>query len=103
MRPGAHIIQTTCWLTCSSAGSSAHLREASAVGRASSLDFPHQVVEIEFTLTECDIRTLQEPKHLEDLTGLTAMHAAAEALEDFAFDESDDGSTAGHSDTWTAL
>ncbi len=71
------------------------------MGRASPLDFPHQVVEIAFTLT--DVRTLQEPKHLEDLTGLTAMHAAAEALEDFAFDESDDGSTAGHSDTWTAL
>ena len=61
------------------------------------------MVEIAFTITDCDVRALQEPKHLEDLTGLTAMHAAAEALEDFAFDESDDGSTAGNSDKWTAL
>lgn len=46
---------------------------------------------------------VQEPKRLEDLTGLTAMHAAAEALEDFAFQDSDDDGAASDADEWTTL
>lgn len=47
---------------------------------------------------------MQDPKSLEELTGLAAMHAAAE-LVDLDFDDSDDEGEAGAPDIdeWTSL
>lgn len=56
------------------------------------------------------LSVLRDPKVLEDLTGLTDMHAAMDLVDDFAveseneIDELDDAkNTVGRSDDWTAL
>lgn len=46
---------------------------------------------------------IQEPKKLEDLTGLTAMHAAMDLLEDFAVESDDEEGAGANSQEWTSL
>lgn len=56
------------------------------------------------------LAVLREPKRLEDLTGLTDMHAAMDLLDDFAVDTDDedgdcnnDGNNGGKTEEWTTL
>lgn len=46
---------------------------------------------------------MQEPKKLEDLTGLTEMHAAMDLLEDFAVESDDEEDAAANNQEWTSL